>query len=72
MKDQEDQPRDDKKIEDSDQFQINRSGGNVAEGHLPKDDRDDTEYTEDEIPFADGEGTKLDEWIDDEEEDKGE
>lgn len=66
MIDQEETPKDQKTVEDSDQFQIHRAGGNAGEGHLPKEEQDDSEYTEEEIPFADGEGTKLDEWIDEE------
>ncbi|GGE70189.1 hypothetical protein EV200_11148 [Pedobacter psychrotolerans] len=72
MRDQEDQPKDEKKIEDSDQFQTDNSGGNAGAGHSPKKEKDDSEYTEEEIPFADGAGTKLDELIDDEEEEKTE
>lgn len=44
---------------------MHRAGGNAGEGHLPKEEKDDSAYTEQEIPFADGEGTKLDEWIED-------
>jgi len=72
MRDQEDQPKDEKKIEDSDQFQMHRAGGNAGEGHLPKEEKDDSEYTEEEIPFADGAGTKLDEWIVDEDDEETE
>jgi len=50
-------------IQNIDQFQINRSEGNAAEGHATPEPSEDDEYTEDEIPFADGEGTQLDEEI---------
>lgn len=69
MRDQEETPKDEKKMEDSDQFQIHRASGNAGEGRLPGKEQDDSEYTEEEIPFADGEGTKLDEWIDEEDKD---
>ncbi|MFD2287224.1 hypothetical protein GJU39_13475 [Pedobacter petrophilus] len=68
MIEQEETPKDDKKAEDSDQFQMHRAGGNAGEGHLPKEEQDDSEYTEEEIPYADGAGTKLDDWIGDEDE----
>ncbi|MFW0718410.1 hypothetical protein [Pedobacter sp. N23S346] len=66
MRDQEETPKDEKKNEDSDQSQIHSAEGNAGE------EQDDSEYTEEEIPFADGEGTKLDEWIDEEDEDNDE
>jgi len=52
------------------QFQVDRSNGNAAEGHAPDEENDDESYTEDEIPFADGEGTQLDEVIDEQEGDE--
>lgn len=67
MKNQEEEPKEEQEIQNLDQFQIHRGEGNAADGHAPAED-DDTEYTEDEVQFADGEGTKLDEWIDDEDE----
>ena len=68
MKNQEDQPKEEGEVKNPEQFQVHRAGGNAGEGHLPKEENDDSEYTEEEIPFADGEGTKLDEWIEDEDE----
>jgi len=65
MIDQEETPNEEKKVEDSDQFQMHRAGGNASDGYLPKEEEDDSEYTEDEIPYADGQGTKLDDWIED-------
>lgn len=62
-------------IQNIEQFQINRSQGNAAEGHAAPEPEEDTTYTEDEVPFADGEGTQLNEEIDgpdDEEDDDGE
>jgi len=59
-------------IQNIEQFQINRSQGNAAEGHAQSGDE---EYTEDEVQFADGEGTQLNEEIngpDDEEDDDDE
>ncbi|WP_025142311.1 hypothetical protein [Pedobacter jeongneungensis] len=50
-------------IQNIEQFQINRSQGNAAEGHTTPEPEDDNEYTEDEVPFADGEGTQLNEEI---------
>ncbi|MNK18685.1 hypothetical protein D3C87_368940 [compost metagenome] len=61
-------------IQNIDQFQINRSQGNAAEGH-PAAQPNDEEYTEDEVQFADGEGTRLNEQIngpDDEDDDEDE
>lgn len=61
-------------IQNIEQFQINRSQGNAAEGHLTPETEND-EYTEDEVQFADGEGTQLNEKIngpDDEEDDDDE
>lgn len=52
-------------IQNIEQFQINRSEGNAAEGHTTPEPSEDDEYTEDEIPFADGEGTQLNEEIED-------
>ncbi|GGH06285.1 MULTISPECIES: hypothetical protein [Pedobacter] len=49
-------------IQNIEQFQINRSQGNAADGHAPEPDSDN-DYTEDEVPFADGKGTQLDEEI---------
>ncbi|MGM9476059.1 hypothetical protein ACS5PU_06505 [Pedobacter sp. GSP4] len=63
------QPEDD--IQNIEQFQINRSQGNAADGHAPSDDEDE-EYTAGEVQFADGEGTQLNQEIngpEDEEED---
>jgi len=51
-------------IQNIEQFQINRSEGNASEGHATPEPADD-EYTQDEIPFADGEGTQLNEEIED-------
>ena len=39
------------------QFQV----GRAPEEEKQHDDQDESEYTEDEVPFADGEGTQLDE-----------
>lgn len=52
-------------IQNIEQFQINRSEGNAADGHATPDPSEDNEYTEDEVPFADGEGTQLNEEIED-------
>lgn len=53
-------------IPNLEQFQVHRTDTHPGE---PKDevptDPGESEYTEDEIPFADGEGTLLDEEIDD-------
>ncbi|KQM72687.1 hypothetical protein ASE74_22720 [Pedobacter sp. Leaf216] len=49
-------------IQNIEQFQINRSEGNAAEGYNTPEP-DDDEYTEDEVPFADGEGTLLNDEI---------
>jgi len=60
-------------IQNIEQFQINRSEGNAPEGHATPKPTEDEEYTEDEIPFADGEGTQLNEEIEgpeDEEDDE--
>lgn len=61
-------------IQNIEQFQINRSQGNAGEGHATPEPEEDTAYTEDEVPFADGEGTKLNEEIEgpDDEEDNEE
>jgi len=56
-------------IQNIEQFQLNRSEGNAAKGHATPEPTEDDEYTEDEIPFADGEGTQLNEEIEGEEED---
>ncbi|MBB6238394.1 hypothetical protein HDC90_003027 [Pedobacter sp. AK013] len=61
-------------IQNIEQFQINRSQGNAAEGHAISPLAND-EYTEGEVQFADGEGTKLNAQIDgpdDEEDDDNE
>ncbi|SFA39221.1 hypothetical protein SAMN04488511_101395 [Pedobacter suwonensis] len=58
-------------IQNIEQFQINRSQGNASEGHATPQPDGDNDYTEDEIPFADGEGTQLDEEIEDPEDDEG-
>lgn len=52
-------------IQNIEQFQINRSEGNAADGHATPDPSEDNEYTEDEVQFADGEGTQLNEEIED-------
>lgn len=57
-------------IQNIEQFQINRSEGNTSEGHATPEPTEDDEYTEDEIPFADGEGTQLNEEIEDPEDDE--
>ncbi|WP_412469087.1 hypothetical protein [Pedobacter sp. KLB.chiD] len=59
-------------IQNIEQFQINRSQGNVAEGHATPEPDDDNDYTEDEVPFADGEGTQLNEEIEDPEDEEEE
>lgn len=59
-------------IQNIEQFQINRSQGNVAKGHITPDPDDDNDYTEDEVPFADGEGTQLNEEIEDPEHEEDE
>lgn len=55
-------------IPNIEQFQVHRTDTHPGE---PKEetptDPDNTGYTEAEIPFADGEGTRLDEEIDDDE-----
>ncbi|MBT2562117.1 hypothetical protein J7E50_15850 [Pedobacter sp. ISL-68] len=50
-------------IQNIEQFQINRSEGNAADGHAAPEPTEDDAYTEDEVPFADGEGTQLNEEI---------
>jgi hypothetical protein len=57
-------------IQNIEQFQINRSEGNASEGHATPEPTEDDEYTEDEIPFADGEGTQLNEEIEGPEDDE--
>ncbi|RDC57909.1 hypothetical protein DU508_02855 [Pedobacter chinensis] len=69
MKNPDQEPKENDEIENIEQFQMQRSGGNAAEGHPSNEDNDDEGYTEDEIPFADGEGTQLDQLIDEEEQD---
>ncbi|WP_316825071.1 hypothetical protein [Pedobacter miscanthi] len=49
-------------IQNIEQFQIDRSNGNAADGHNTPES-DDDEYTENEVQFADGEGTQLNEEI---------
>ncbi|QPH40183.1 hypothetical protein [Pedobacter endophyticus] len=55
-------------ISNVDQFQVGRSEGNAADGHAPEED---DQYTSDEIQYADGEGTALNDQLgpDDEDED---
>ncbi|CAH0152621.1 hypothetical protein SRABI27_03373 [Pedobacter sp. Bi27] len=50
-------------IQNIEQFQINRSEGNAADGHLTPEPSEDNEYTDDEVQYADGEGTQLNEEI---------
>lgn len=50
-------------IQNIEQFQINRSEGNAADGHATPEPSEDNEYTEDEVQYADGEGTQLNEEI---------
>lgn len=50
-------------IQNIEQFQINRSEGNAADGHATPEPSEDAEYTDDEVPYADGEGTQLNEEI---------
>jgi len=57
-------------IQNIEQFQINRSEGNAADGHATPDPSEDNEYTEDEVQFADGEGTQLNEEIEDPEDEE--
>ncbi len=57
-------------IQNIEQFQINRSEGNAADGHASPEQAEDEEYTEDEVPFADGEGTQLNEEINDPEDEE--
>ncbi|MDQ0639019.1 hypothetical protein QF042_002584 [Pedobacter sp. W3I1] len=62
-------------IQNIEQFQVDRSVGNAADGHATPEPSEDDEYTVDEVPFADGEGTQLNEEIEgpeDEEEDDDE
>ncbi|WP_293312880.1 hypothetical protein [Pedobacter sp. UBA5917] len=61
-------------IQNIEQFQIDRSNGNAAEGHASSVSEND-EYIENEVQFADGEGTRLNEEIEgpgDEEDDNEE
>ncbi|TCD12145.1 hypothetical protein EZ449_03780 [Pedobacter frigidisoli] len=65
----ENQENNQEEIQNIAQFQVGRANGNAPDGHPAKESE---EYTEDEIPFADGEGTQLNEEIggpDDEEDD---
>ena len=50
-------------IQNIEQFQINRSEGNAADGHATPEPSEDNEYTDDEVQYADGEGTQLNEEI---------
>jgi hypothetical protein len=50
-------------IQNIEQFQINRSEGNAADGHATPEPSEDDEYTDDEVQYADGEGTQLNEEI---------
>jgi len=62
-------------IQNIEQFQINRSEGNAADGHATPEPSEDDEYTDDEVQYADGEGTQLNEEIEgpeDEEDDETE
>ena len=59
-------------IQNIEQFQINRSEGNAPKGHTTPEPTEDDEYTADEIPFADGEGTQLNEEIEGAEEEDDE
>ncbi|RLJ75027.1 hypothetical protein [Pedobacter alluvionis] len=56
-------------IQNIEQFQINRSEGNAADGHATPESSEDNEYTEDEVQYADGEGTQLNEEIEGPEDD---
>jgi len=67
MKNPDQEPKENEKIQNLEQFQIDRSSGKAAEGHLTSED-DDESYTAEEIPFADGAGSQLDEIIDEQEE----
>jgi hypothetical protein len=57
-------------IQNIEQFQINRSQGNASEGHANSEPDGSNDYTEDEVPFADGEGTQLNEEIGDPEDEE--
>ncbi|WP_406827030.1 hypothetical protein [Pedobacter sp. KACC 23697] len=57
-------------IQNIEQFQINRSEGNASEGRTTPEPDGDNDYTEDEVPFADGEGTRLNEEIEDPEDEE--
>ncbi|RZL37869.1 MAG: hypothetical protein EOO96_04155 [Pedobacter sp.] len=69
-------------IPNIDQFQVERSGAHdsfdsdLAENSVNEpdpednDSEDDSEYSEDEVEFADGEGTLLNEEFENEEEDE--
>ncbi|MDQ0965727.1 hypothetical protein ACTJKN_01475 [Pedobacter sp. 22163] len=50
-------------IQNIEQFQINRSEGNAADGHATPELSEDEGYTDDEVQYADGEGTQLNEEI---------
>ncbi|RZK21297.1 MAG: hypothetical protein EOO86_01495 [Pedobacter sp.] len=69
MKNPDQEPKENEEIQNPEQFQIDRSSGKAAEGHLTTED-DDEGYTAEEIPFADGSGSQLDETIDKQEETK--
>lgn len=97
MKNPDQEPLENEEIPNIEQFQIDRSVGNAADGYAENEEEDDIindeftddvtpepgefddedadelseddqDYTEDEIPFADGKGTPLDEIIGDSEE----
>ena len=97
MKNPDQEPLEKEEIPNIEQFQIDRSVGNAADGYAENEEEDDIindeftddvtpepgefddedadelseddqDYTEDEIPFADGKGTPLDEIIGDSEE----
>lgn len=49
-------------IVNPEQFQVGRAA--EEEKTIDSEDNDEVEYTEDEVEFADGKGTQLDEEID--------
>jgi hypothetical protein len=57
-------------IQNIEQFRVNRSEGNAADAHATPEPSEDDEYTDDEVPFADGEGTQLNEEIEDPEDEE--
>ncbi|RZJ88792.1 MAG: hypothetical protein EOO20_12675 [Chryseobacterium sp.] len=57
MENKKDQEFEQDDIVNLEQFQV----GRAPEEEKQHDDQDESEYTEDEVPFADGEGTQLDE-----------